>query len=81
MIALFHLLATRSDKVCDGRPTYSSCTYIVPQLRALREAFTRTNLPNLTNLGATVLVFGIVIFFQVRTPLPAHNTCIHVRFS
>ena len=36
------------------------------QLRALREAFTRVNLPNVTNLMATVLVFGIVIFFQVR---------------
>ena len=48
VIALFHLLATRNDK-----------------LRALREAFTRTNLPNVTNLLATILVFGIVIFFQV----------------
>jgi len=53
-IALFHLLATRSDK-----------------LRALRMAFQRTNLPNLTNLFATVLVFGVVIFFQgFRVDLP-----------
>ena len=48
VIALFHLLATRSDKV-----------------RGLREAFYRQNLPNLTNLMATILVFGIVIYFQV----------------
>lgn len=48
MIALFHLLATRQDKV-----------------RALREAFYRQNLPNLMNLLATILVFAIVIYFQV----------------
>jgi len=56
-IALFHLLATRSDK-----------------LRALRSAFQRTNLPNLTNLFATILVFLIVIFFQgFRVDLPIKN--------
>jgi protein transport protein SEC61 subunit alpha len=33
--------------------------------RALKEAFYRTNLPNCTNLCATVLVFLIVIYFQV----------------
>ena len=49
IIALFHILATRADKV-----------------RGLREAFQRTNLPNLTNLSATVLVFAVVIYFQVR---------------
>lgn len=48
IIALFHLLATRTDKV-----------------RALREAFYRQNLPNLMNLLATVLVFAVVIYFQV----------------
>lgn len=48
IIALFHLLATRQDKV-----------------RGLREAFYRQNLPNLMNLLATVLVFAIVIYFQV----------------
>lgn len=48
IIALFHLLATRTDKV-----------------RGLREAFYRQNLPNLTNLIATIFVFGIVIYFQV----------------
>lgn len=49
IIALFHLLATRQDKV-----------------RALREAFYRQNLPNLTNLLATILIFGVVIYFQVK---------------
>jgi len=47
IIALFHLLITRNDKV-----------------RALKEAFYRQNLPNLTNLLATVLVFVVVIYFQ-----------------
>lgn len=53
IIALFHLLATRTDKV-----------------RALREAFYRQNLPNLMNLIATVFVFAVVIYFQVRLLLP-----------
>ncbi len=49
VIALFHLLATRTDKV-----------------RGLREAFYRQNLPNLTNLMATIFVFAVVIYFQVN---------------
>jgi protein transport protein SEC61 subunit alpha len=54
IIAFFHLLLTKDDKV-----------------RALKEAFYRTNLPNLTNLLATVLVFVIVIYFQgFRVDLP-----------
>lgn len=54
VIALFHLLITRSDK-----------------LRALKEAFYRQNLPNLTNLLATVLIFLVVIYFQgFRVDLP-----------
>ena len=48
IIALFHLLITRSDK-----------------MRALKEAFYRQNLPNISNLLATVFVFIIVIYFQV----------------
>jgi len=52
VIALFHLLATRQDKV-----------------RGLREAFYRQNLPNLMNLMATIFVFAIVIYFQVRTDM------------
>merc|ERR1712134_178277 len=57
VIALFHLLATRSDKV-----------------RALKEAFYRQNLPNMTNLMATVLVFIVVIYFQgFRVDLPMKN--------
>ncbi|KAL7647107.1 UNVERIFIED_CONTAM: hypothetical protein RMT77_002365 [Armadillidium vulgare] len=39
--------------------------------RALREAFYRQNLPNLTNLMATVLIFAVVIYFQgFRVDLP-----------
>ena len=54
LIALVHMLVTRSDKV-----------------RALKEAFYRQNLPNVTNLLATVLVFAIVIYFQgFRVDLP-----------
>jgi len=54
VIALFHLMITRNDKV-----------------RALKEALYRQNLPNLTNLMATVLIFVIVIYFQGwRVDLP-----------
>lgn len=35
------------------------------KVRALRTGFYRFNLPNMTNLIATILVFGVVIFFQV----------------
>jgi len=57
IIALFHLLITRTDKV-----------------RALKEAFYRQNLPNLTNLFATVLVFVVVIYFQgFRVDLPVKH--------
>mmetsp|Transcript_22017 Transcript_22017/g.39607 ORF Transcript_22017/g.39607 Transcript_22017/m.39607 type:complete len:466 (-) Transcript_22017:413-1810(-) len=58
VIAMFHLLITRSDKV-----------------RALQEAFYRPQLPNVTNLLATVLVFVVVIFFQgFRVELPVVST-------
>merc|ERR1711988_1937064 len=41
------------------------------KIRALNEAFYRQNLPNLTNLLATVLIFLIVIYFQGwRVDLP-----------
>lgn len=54
LIALVHLLITRTDKV-----------------RALKEAFYRQNLPNVTNLLATALVFLIVIYFQgFRVDIP-----------
>ncbi len=57
IIAFFHLLITRSDKV-----------------RALREALFREDLPNLSNLLATVLVFAIVIYFQgFRVDLPVKS--------
>jgi len=58
IIALFHLLITRTDKI-----------------RALKEAFYRQNLPNVTNLLATVLIFTVVIFFQgFRVDLPVKNS-------
>eukprot|EP01120_Amphizonella_sp_Union-15-10_P003584 TRINITY_DN139_c0_g1_i1.p1 TRINITY_DN139_c0_g1~~TRINITY_DN139_c0_g1_i1.p1 ORF type:complete len:480 (-),score=87.14 TRINITY_DN139_c0_g1_i1:64-1503(-) len=42
--------------------------------RALKEAFYRQNLPNVTNLLATVLVFVVVIYFQgFRVDLPVKN--------
>jgi len=54
VIALFHLLITKQDKV-----------------RALQEAFYRQNLPNVTNLLATILVFVLVVFFQgFRVDMP-----------
>jgi len=54
IIALFHLIITRKDK-----------------MRAIREALYRQNLPNLTNLLATVLIFVVVIYFQGwRVDLP-----------
>uniref|UniRef100_A0A6A7G477 Protein transporter Sec61 subunit alpha n=1 Tax=Hirondellea gigas TaxID=1518452 RepID=A0A6A7G477_9CRUS len=41
------------------------------KIRALREAFYRQNLPNMTNLLSTVLVFVVVIYFQgFRVDLP-----------
>jgi len=58
VIALFHLLVTKTDKV-----------------RALKEAFYRPNLPNITNLLATVLVFMVVIYFQgFRVDIPVKNS-------
>jgi protein transport protein SEC61 subunit alpha len=36
------------------------------KIQALKEAFYRQNLPNVTNLLATVVVFLVVIYFQVR---------------
>jgi len=57
IIALVHLLITRTDKV-----------------RALKEAFYRQNLPNVTNLLATLVVFLVVIFFQgFRVDLPVKH--------
>lgn len=44
------------------------------KIRALREAFYRQNLPNVTNLLATVLIFLIVIYFQgFRVVLPVRS--------
>lgn len=38
------------------------------QMRALKEAFYRQNLPNVTNLLATIAIFLVVIYFQVLPP-------------
>ena len=39
--------------------------------RALKEAFYRQNLPNITNIMATILIFLVVIYFQgFRVDLP-----------
>merc|ERR1719410_1697609 len=58
IIAAFHLLITRPDKV-----------------QALREAFYRQQLPNLTKLLATFVVFTVVIYFQgFRVDLPLKST-------
>jgi protein transport protein SEC61 subunit alpha len=44
------------------------------KFRALREAFYRTNLPNITNLLATVLVFAVVIYLQgFRVEIPVKS--------
>ncbi len=57
LIALCHLLLTRTDKV-----------------RALKEAFYRNNMPNVTNLMATVVIFLVVIYFQgFRVDLPVRS--------
>ena len=40
-------------------------------MKALKEAFYRQNLPNVTNLMATILIFIVVIYFQgFRVDLP-----------
>ena len=36
------------------------------KVRALKEAFYRNNLPNCTNLLATIAIFLVVIYFQVK---------------
>jgi protein transport protein SEC61 subunit alpha len=44
------------------------------KVRALKEAFYRSDFPNMTNLMATVLVFIVVIYFQgFRVDLPMKN--------
>ncbi|XP_064399121.1 protein transport protein Sec61 subunit alpha [Halichondria panicea] len=65
IIAFFHLLATRTDKI-----------------RGLREAFYRQNLPNLTNLMATIFVFAVVIYFQgFRVDLPVKSAKYRGQYS
>lgn len=40
------------------------------KMKALKDAFYRQNLPNISSLMATVLIFMVVVYFQVR-PSPA----------
>jgi protein transport protein SEC61 subunit alpha len=57
IVALFHLLFTRSDK-----------------FRAVKEAMYRSNLPNLSSLLATFLVFAVVIYLQgFRVEIPVKS--------
>ncbi|VDM84365.1 unnamed protein product [Strongylus vulgaris] len=52
------------------------------QVRALREAFYRNNLPNLMNLMATFVVFGVVIYFQgFRVDLPIKSARYRGQYS
>ncbi|KAB7505291.1 Protein transport protein Sec61 subunit alpha isoform 2 [Armadillidium nasatum] len=46
--------------------------------RALREAFYRQNLPNLTNLMATVLIFAVVIYFQALSSKFSGNILVNL---
>lgn len=66
IIALFHQLFTRSDK-----------------FRALQRVWSgRQDLPNVSNLLATVLVFGVVIFFQgFRVDLPIKSNRVRGQMS
>lgn len=51
-------------------------------MRALKEAFYRSNLPNVNNLLATVLIFGIVIYFQgFRVDLPIKSARYRGQYS
>eukprot|EP00884_Botryococcus_braunii_P023023 jgi/Botrbrau1/9404/Bobra.0252s0029.1 len=44
------------------------------KVRALRDAFYRNNMPNITNLLATVVIFLVVIYFQgFHVDLPVRN--------
>ena len=37
------------------------------KMKALKDAFYRQNMPNISSLMATVLVFMVVVYFQART--------------
>ena len=38
---------------------------VLVQVRALKEAFYRSSLPNITQLMSTIVIFLVVIYFQV----------------
>ena len=63
-------------------PLLSFYIFTIKQVRALREAFYRQNLPNLMNLGATVFIFGVVIYFQgFRVDLPIKSARYRGQYS
>lgn len=41
------------------------------KLKAISQAFSRDDLPNINSLLSTILIFGVVIYFQVRAHLLA----------
>lgn len=47
------------------RVSFSSCC---AQVRALKEAFYRSSLPNVMQLMSTIAIFMVVIYFQVASP-------------
>ncbi len=89
IIALFHLLLTRGDKVFSTRfhlwsgrgvdmahvlngdlTMMTLCNadahaHLPTQVRALKEAFYRSSLPNVLQLLSTIAIFMVVIYFQV----------------
>jgi hypothetical protein len=53
------------------------------KMKALKDAFYRQNMPNIASLMATVLVFMVVVYFQVRAAHSASlfllSTCVVLR--
>ena len=52
--------------VCAATPERKLIGLCAGQVRALKEAFYRTQMPNITNLMATIVIFLVVIYFQAR---------------
>ena len=62
--------------MCPARPERRLTGSIAGQVRALKEAFYRTQMPNITNLMATIVIFLVVIYFQARcSPLGPCSWC------
>ena len=56
--------------VCHGERMVPGCAVRLcgVQVRALKEAFYRSSLPNITQLMSTIVIFLVVIYFQARPP-------------